>query len=94
MSRLGRAQEAEMALRTTLKYAPEFVPALFELGALLHRTGRIEEAEKKIRQVLKQVPSQAHAELALAAILVDDNRPTEAEEASLSGRVVKPLLRP
>jgi tetratricopeptide (TPR) repeat protein len=85
LSRLGRIEEAEAALRTTLKVAPEFVPALFELGALLHRAGKIEEAEMSIRQVLRHVPSQARAELALAAILIDDNRPGEAEEASRRG---------
>lgn len=85
LARLGRIDDAEAALRKTLKYAAAFVPALFELGALLHRTGRIAEAEQSIRQVLKQAPGQAHAELALAAILVDDNRPSEAEEAARRG---------
>jgi tetratricopeptide (TPR) repeat protein len=85
LSRLGRLEEAETALRTTLKYKSDFVQALFELGALLHRTGRFDEAEARIRQVLKHVPGQAHAELALAAILVDAGRPNEAEDAARRG---------
>src|SRR4051812_39703691 len=40
LSRLGRNDEAEAALRATLKSNAGFVQALFELGALLHRTGR------------------------------------------------------
>src|SRR6478735_5359219 len=53
LSRLGRLEEAEAALRTTLKTKSDFAQALFELGALLHKTGRLDEAEKRIRQVLK-----------------------------------------
>src|SRR6185312_15984968 len=82
LSRLGRMEQAETALRATLRYRPDFVPALFELGALLHRLGRLEEAEKNIRGVLRHAPGNAHAELALAAILVDDRRPGEAEVAA------------
>ncbi len=89
MSRLGRIEVAETALRAALKYAPDLVPALFELGVLLHRAGKLEEAEKNIRHVLRQVPSHPHAELALAAILVDDNRPSEAEMASRRGLALK-----
>src|SRR5215472_9891066 len=85
LSRLGRNEEAETALRTTLKYQPDFVPALFELGALLHRTARLDQAEQYIRQVLKLTPGNAHAELALAAILVDAGRPGEAETAAHRG---------
>src|SRR5215213_2327311 len=36
LSRLGRIAQAETALRSTLKYKPDFVQELFELGALLH----------------------------------------------------------
>jgi tetratricopeptide (TPR) repeat protein len=85
LSRLGRNEEAETALRTTLKNQPDFVPALFELGALLHRTARLDQAEQYIRQVLKLTPGNAHAELALAAILVDAGRPGEAETAAHRG---------
>jgi tetratricopeptide (TPR) repeat protein len=85
LSRLGRVDEAEMALRATLKHSCDFVQAIFELGALLHRTGRLDEAEKNIRQVLRLTPGQAHAELALAAILVDAGRPAEAEIAARNG---------
>jgi tetratricopeptide (TPR) repeat protein len=88
LSRLGRLEEAENALRTTLKHKSDFVQALFELGALLHKTGRLDEAEKRIRQVLKQTPDQPHAELALAAILVDSGRPGEAEIAAQRGLAV------
>ncbi|HEX4635531.1 MAG TPA: tetratricopeptide repeat protein [Rhizomicrobium sp.] len=85
LSRLGRMDEAETALRTTLKYNADFVQAHFELGALLHRTGRLDEAEESIRQVLRLMPGFAHAELALSAILVDASRPDEAEIAARSG---------
>ena len=61
------------------------MPALFELGALLHRTGRLDEAEKNIRRVLRLSPDNAHADLALAAILVDAGRPAEAEIAARRG---------
>ena len=44
LSRLGQKEEAETALRTALQYKRDFVPALFELGALLHRMGRLDEA--------------------------------------------------
>jgi predicted Zn-dependent protease len=69
----------------TLKAKPDFVQALFELGAVLHKTGKLDEAEKRIRQVLKQMPGLAHADLALAAILVDAGRPEEAEIAARRG---------
>src|ERR1700744_2745795 len=36
LARLGRTEEAETALRTAVKYKPDFVQAPFELGALLH----------------------------------------------------------
>jgi tetratricopeptide (TPR) repeat protein len=85
LSRLGRNEEAEAALRATLKCKRDFVPALFELGALLHRIGRLGEAEKNIREVLRLTPGNAHAELALAAILVDASRPGEAETAARRG---------
>jgi len=85
LSRLGRIEEAETALRTTLEHKPDFVQAFFELGALLHRTGRLDEAEKNIRQVLKLTPVLPHADLALAAILVDAGRPSEAETAARKG---------
>src|SRR5665213_1308141 len=85
LSRLGRTEEAETALRTTLKHKPDFVAAIFELGALLHRTGRLDEAETAIRQVLRLTPVLPHADLALAAILVDAGRPAEAEIASRKG---------
>ena len=85
LSRLGRIEEAETALRATLEHKPDFVQAFFELGALLHRTGRLDEAEKNIRQVLKLTPVLPHADLALAAILVDAGRPSEAETAARKG---------
>ncbi len=85
LARLGRMEEAEAALRTTVKVKPDFVQALFELGALLHRTGRLDEAEKNIRKVLRLAPDLAHAALALAAILVDAGRPDEAETAARAG---------
>jgi tetratricopeptide (TPR) repeat protein len=85
LSRLGRIEEAETALRTTLKHKPDFVQALFELGALLHRTGRLDEAEESIRQVLTLMPVLPRADLALAAILVDAGRPMEAETAARKG---------
>ncbi len=85
LSRIGRTEEAETALRTALKHNPDFAPAIFELGALLHRTGRLDEAEKYIRRVLSLTPILPHADLALAAILVDAGRPAEAETASRKG---------
>jgi len=85
LSRLGQIGRAEKALRTTLRYKPDFVQALFELAALLQRQGKLEEAEKNIREVLRHAPGTAHAELALAAILVDDGRPGEAEMAARRG---------
>jgi tetratricopeptide (TPR) repeat protein len=85
LSRLGQMEEAEIALRTTLRYKPDFVQALFELGALLHRTGRLGDAERAFHQVLSLTPGEAHAELALAAILVDAGRPGEAEIAARRG---------
>jgi tetratricopeptide (TPR) repeat protein len=83
-SRLGRNDEAESALRATLKSNRDFVPALFELGALLHRTGRLDEAERDFRRIL-QLGQNAHAALALAAILVDAGRPDDAEIAARNG---------
>jgi tetratricopeptide (TPR) repeat protein len=85
LSRLGRGDEAQAALRATLKHKAGFVPALFELGALLHRTGQLDEAAECVRHVLRQVPGDAHATLALAAILVDAGRPDEAETAARRG---------
>jgi uncharacterized protein (TIGR02466 family) len=93
LSRLGRIEDAETALRTTLKYKADFVQAHFELGALLHRTGRLDEAEKNIRQVLSLKPGHAHAELALAAVLLDAGQPGEAEIASRRGLVTATLPR-
>jgi tetratricopeptide (TPR) repeat protein len=79
LSRLGRVEDAEAALRATLANKPDFEPALFELGALLHRGGKLEEAEQNLRKVLALSPGNAHAALALGAILVDAGRPDEAE---------------
>jgi predicted Zn-dependent protease len=87
LSRLGRNEEAEAALRATLKANSGSVQALFELGALLHRTGKLDEAEKSFRQVVKLSGKNPHAELALAATLVDAGRPAEAEIAARSGLV-------
>jgi tetratricopeptide (TPR) repeat protein len=85
LSRMGRNEESETALRAALHYKSDFVPALFELGALLHRTGKLEEAETNIRHVLKLTPGNVHAELALAAILVDAGRPSEGETEARRG---------
>jgi len=93
LSRLGKNEEAETALRAALQHKRDFAPALFELGALLHRTGRLDEAEQSIRQVLKLTPAHAHSELAhillaLAAILVDAGRPAEGEVAARKGLAI------
>lgn len=85
LSRLGRTEEAETALRTSVKCKPDFVQAHFELGALLHRSGKLDEAERHIRKVLQLAPDMAHAALALAAIRVDAGRPDEAETAARKG---------
>jgi tetratricopeptide (TPR) repeat protein len=85
LSRLGRFEEAESALRAALQLKSNSVPALFELAALQHRTGRLQDAAKNIRQVLRLTPGNAHAELALGAILTDAGRPGDAENATRRG---------
>lgn len=83
LSRLGKTDEAERALRAALKLRPDFGQALFELGAILHQTGKTDEAEEHFRHAIKLMPTHDHAKLALASLLVDAERPKEAEAVLL-----------
>lgn len=66
--RMGRAQEAENALRRAVSLSPSYVPAHFMLGEVALRAGRTEEALAHYREVLRLNPGDAAATARLREI--------------------------
>jgi predicted CXXCH cytochrome family protein len=63
--RLGRPGEAEAALRSALRLAPDFVPALLQLADLLRAQGRDVEGEPLLETALHVAPDDPAALAAL-----------------------------
>src|SRR5262245_52646245 len=61
----GAAEHYRMALRS----APDYVPALYNLGLVLRETGPLEEAERCFRRVHELDPRDAEALIHLADVL-------------------------
>jgi predicted CXXCH cytochrome family protein len=76
--RLGRAADAERELRTALRLAPSFVPALVSLADLMRSLGRDPDGERLLQQALRAAPGHPEALHALALLRVRQNRLPEA----------------
>lgn len=80
-ARLNRMQEAEQALDTALRLAPDFVPAWVNLADLYRATGRDTAAEGILRRAAGLVPDAARDAVAAHALglwLIRHDRIVEA----------------
>jgi predicted CXXCH cytochrome family protein len=77
-ARLGRAADAEAALRAALVLDPHFVPALVNLADLFRVQGREADAERALAQALQETPDSAEALHALGLLRVRQGRHHEA----------------
>lgn len=68
---MGRADEAENGYRRVLTLAPEHVPAMINLGRLLHAAGNLEDAEAWYRAALHVDPDHGVARFNLGVVLED-----------------------
>jgi predicted CXXCH cytochrome family protein len=76
--RLGRPGDAEAALRTALRLAPDFVPALLGLADLLRARGRDAEGEPLLVAALRAAPDDPEALAALGRRRARQGRWAEA----------------
>jgi protein O-GlcNAc transferase len=65
----GDAAGAIESYRRALEVSPDYLPALYNLGLILHETFRLEEAEHCFRRVLELDPIDADALFHLGALL-------------------------
>jgi tetratricopeptide (TPR) repeat protein len=77
-ARLGRAADAEAALKTALVLDPRFVPALINLADLCRAQGREADGERALVQALQVAPDSAEALHALGLLRVRQGRHNEA----------------
>jgi predicted CXXCH cytochrome family protein len=77
-ARLGRAADAESALRTALALDPRFVPALVNLADLMRAQGRDADGERFLGDALRVAPDAPEALHALGLLRVRQNRLPEA----------------
>jgi tetratricopeptide (TPR) repeat protein len=77
-ARLGRPANVESELRTALRLAPSFVPALLSLADLRRTQGRDADGERFLQQALRAAPDHAEALHALGLFRVRQNRLPEA----------------
>lgn len=80
-ARLGRASEAEAALRQALRIEPRNLAARVNLEDLQRALGRDSEAEALLRETVAQSPSAAVAWHALGLALVRSHRRADALDA-------------
>jgi tetratricopeptide (TPR) repeat protein len=77
-ARLGRAGDAEAALRTALRLDARFVPAMINLADLYRDQRRDGEGETLLRQAIAIAPDSAEAMHSLGLLLVRQRRNDEA----------------
>jgi predicted O-linked N-acetylglucosamine transferase (SPINDLY family) len=94
---LGNARKAAEDLegaiasyRRSLEIAPDYVPALYNLGLVLHSLNRLEEAEGFFRRVLQIDPRDVEAFIHLGAVLQKRAQFPAAAAAYRSALRVKP----
>lgn len=95
--KLGRALEAERALKAAVEVDPGFFPAQNNLGQLYYQQGRMDEAELAFRRALQAAPGQGQLHYALGLLLEERGRTAEAlphlraaaEALPTSGRVLR-----
>jgi Flp pilus assembly protein TadD len=76
--RLGRAGDAESALRTALRLDPRFAPALVNLADLLRAQGKDADGERFLAEALRAAPEEPEALHALGLLRVRQGRVAEA----------------
>ena len=76
--RLGRAADAESALRTALLLDPHFVPALVNLADLLRAQGRDADGARFLETAVRVAPADPEALHALGLLRVRQGRVAEA----------------
>ena len=76
----GQLEDADAALKSALKLAPEAFPPLFNHGLLLVRLKQFEEAEKELRHAIVKDDKSAVAHLYLGRVLVTLQKYDEAEQ--------------
>jgi predicted O-linked N-acetylglucosamine transferase (SPINDLY family)/glycosyltransferase involved in cell wall biosynthesis len=77
----GDREGAIARYRRALQAEPEFVPALYNLGAMFHEEGRLGDAESLFRRCLALHPRDRDALFRLGLVLAALDRHREAEEA-------------
>ena len=81
---VGEPEAAIAMYRRSLEIEPAYLPALYNLGLVLHETDRFEEAEAYFRRVVAIEPSDADALFHLGALL---QRRMQLEEAAETFRL-------
>jgi predicted O-linked N-acetylglucosamine transferase (SPINDLY family) len=74
----GDREGAIASYRRSLEVSPDYLPALYNLGLILHETFRLEEAERCFRRVVELDPIDADALFHLGALLHKRSAPQEA----------------
>jgi protein O-GlcNAc transferase len=77
---VGEPEAAIAMYRRSLEIEPDYLPALYNLGMMLHQTDRFEEAEESFRRVIAIDPCDVDALLHLGALLQRRMRLEEAAE--------------
>jgi len=81
LNKLDRLDEAEAYLTESLKEAPSFSQAHFQLGLLLEKRSKDAEAIRELRQATASDPSYAEPYFILGKILQREHKSEEAQEA-------------
>jgi tetratricopeptide (TPR) repeat protein len=78
LQRLGRADEALVALRNALGLRPDYLPARVRLAEALAATGKTDESERLYRDLLKEPAAEPVAEFELGRAAAAAGRHAEA----------------
>ena len=76
----GDAEGAIASYRRALEISPGYLPALYNLGLILHELSRLDEAERCFRHVIELDPLDAEALFHLGALLHKRSEPQEAAQ--------------
>ncbi len=79
--------EMETLLEQTVKQAPDYAPAWWQLGELKFKTGRLEAAQADYNRRLALLPQDPYARLGLARIALLQHRSDDAKQ--LLGQLLK-----
>jgi predicted CXXCH cytochrome family protein len=74
----GQPEEAERALRQSLKLSPQFVPAILNLADLYRANGLDSEASKLLQSAIEAAPEQARSYHAMGLLLVRQKKLDQA----------------